>query len=215
MEKYTNSQGELQLSNIDKESLLERYETFLSSGTKTAKILPILLALIAIPGFLAVALVVPNIVKGFGGSKQTWGDRRKNSCRVALTRARKKGFIKTIQKEGSAFVMLTKKGENILYRELLNGVQIVPQKKWDHKWRIVIFDFPVKYNFVRDIFREKLKKWNFQQVQKSVFLCPWPCLEELSLLRRALQAEDRVLLLETTFFEGEKKWRKIFHLEDF
>lgn len=203
----------LQFSDIDKKNLLERYEDFLSSGTKMAKITPILLALIATPGLLAFALVIPNLVKLFEGEKDLRSSRQKNSYRVAFARARKRGFLKIIQKEGSACVALTKKGENTLYRELLNTVRIIPQEKWDQKWRIVIFDFPVKYNFARDLFRQKLKKWNFQQIQKSVFLCPWPCLQELSLLRRALKAEHYVLFLETIFCENEERWRKVFHLK--
>lgn len=203
----------LQFSDIDKKNLLERYEDFLFSGTKIAKITPILLALIATPGLLALALVIPNLVKLFEGENDFLSSQRRNSCHVTFARARKRGLLKIKQKKGSTCVVLTKKGENILYRELLDGVRIIPQEKWDQKWRIVIFDFPVKYNFARDLFRKKLKKWNFQQIQKSVFLCPWPCLHEFSLLRRALKAEHYALFLETTFCENEKRWREVFHLK--
>ena len=62
----------------------------------------------------------------------------------------------------------------------LSKLKITKPARWDKKWRVVIFDIPDKsFKRGRDALRSKLKEWNFYQLQKSVWVCPWPCENEI------------------------------------
>ena len=52
-------------------------------------------------------------------------------------------------------------------------------REWDHMWRIIIFDIPQELDISRTRFRRKLKSLGFYMLQKSVFVFPYPCEEEL------------------------------------
>lgn len=56
------------------------------------------------------------------------------------------------------------------------------QKTWDKKWRMVMFDIPETEKKHRDGFAANLKRIGFLQVQKSAFVYPYPCFEELEVL---------------------------------
>ncbi|MDP3792490.1 MAG: CRISPR-associated endonuclease Cas2 [bacterium] len=62
--------------------------------------------------------------------------------------------------------------------------------KWDRKWRLVIFDIPSELNKKRDTLRRRLKHLGFHMLQRSVFVFPYPCEEELSDLCEKLEVAD-------------------------
>lgn len=98
-----------------------------------------------------------------------WTGYRTNLNYSSLYRSvrllRKKGYIET-QKDGRKLLLkLTEKGkETVILKKLLED------KKWDGKWRIVIFDIPEKHRKVRNTLRGQLKRWGFIQLQKSVWV---------------------------------------------
>src|SRR3989344_4076427 len=46
-------------------------------------------------------------------------------------------------------------------------------KKWDGKWRIIIFDIPQELHRERNILRRRLRSMGFYMLQKSVFIFPY------------------------------------------
>lgn len=65
---------------------------------------------------------------------------------------------------------ITTQGKNKLARNFsLSGIQ---NKKWDKKWRIVIFDIPEKLRWRRDSLRKKLKELGFGMVEESAWISP-------------------------------------------
>ena len=51
--------------------------------------------------------------------------------------------------------------------------------KWDGKWRIVVFDIPENLRSIRQALREHLCRLQFYQLQKSVFVLPYECGDEI------------------------------------
>lgn len=78
------------------------------------------------------------------------------------------------------------------------------RKKWDKKWRIVIFDIPEQFKHARRIFRSKLKVLGFRMVQKSVFICPFPCEKEINFLSQYLKIIPYVDVI-TAISAGDKE----------
>ena len=84
----------------------------------------------------------------------------------ALKDLREKGYIEvTKDEEGKILMKLTSHGrQEIIIRKILE------EKKWDKKWRIVMFDIPEKNKNLRHVLRWKLREWQFEKLQKSVWV---------------------------------------------
>lgn len=92
--------------------------------------------------------------------------------------------------DGSNY-QFTRKGKVWLKKSRMRWLQLKPGK-WDGKWRVVIFDIPERLRQQRNMFRSKLKALNFYMLQKSVFVCPFPCEEELGWVTGYLGIGDYV-----------------------
>jgi CRISPR-associated endonuclease Cas2 len=74
---------------------------------------------------------------------------------------------------------LTSSGK-ILAKEIdISNIKLKILKKWDGKWRMVLFDIPEKNRAGRNALRQKIKELGFTELQKSVFVYPYPCRKEI------------------------------------
>ena len=95
----------------------------------------------------------------------------------------KNKLIEIREKQGKLEIRLTKEGRRKFTEAQLEDLRITKPPHWDGKWRIVVFDIPDKsFRHAREILREKLKEWEFYPLQKSVWVCPWPCEDEIQLV---------------------------------
>ena len=119
-----------------------------------------------------------------------------------------RGYIK---RKGSDF-QLTEGGKN-WYRGALFRYCKLKNRKWDKKWRIIIFDIPQEFHNRRVRLRTKLKILGFRMLQKSVFVFPYPCEEELGVICENLQVSDYVdvITADSVGFH-EKEIRKLFKI---
>lgn len=82
-------------------------------------------------------------------------------------------------RDGTTTLTLTEKGKE---RALTFNVDllVLPKKRnWDGMWHAVLFDIPETRRAARHAFRYKLKELGFEQWQKSVFVFPYPCRDEI------------------------------------
>lgn len=79
-----------------------------------------------------------------------------------------------IAKEGDrVFIKLTKKGRlNALLQRIAQSE--INKRKWDGKWRIIVWDIPESSNHHRDHLRRFVKNLGFFKLQQSVFIRPYP-----------------------------------------
>jgi len=83
--------------------------------------------------------------------------------------------------DGTIELILTEKGKRKALRCGLERMKILNQK-WDGKWRLVVFDIPESRRNVRNALRGMLKRIGFYELQKSVFVHPYECKNEIQLL---------------------------------
>lgn len=74
---------------------------------------------------------------------------------------------------------LTPKGSNLAKKIDIANIKLKVLKKWDRKWRMVLFDIPESNRVGRDVLRRIIKELGFIELQKSVFVYPYPCREEI------------------------------------
>lgn len=113
--------------------------------------------------------------------------------------------------DGSLTYFLTNKGK---VKALTYHFQEMKIKKvpWDRKWRIVIFDIPEKLKIGRNAFRDKLKKLGFHEFQKSVFVFPYECQNEIDFIIEFFNLRKYVRYGIFDFIDNDLHLRKIFHL---
>ena len=86
--------------------------------------------------------------------------------------------------------------------------------KWDKKWRIIIFDIPQEMHNKRNWLRKKLKNLGFYMIQKSVFVFPYPCEEELGDICSHLNISDYVdIIIADSFRSKEQEIKMFFQLK--
>lgn len=83
--------------------------------------------------------------------------------------------------DGSQTFVLTEKGKLKALTYRFDEMKI-EKSSWDNKWRIVIFDIPERIRQGRNALREKLKELGFRELQKSVFVFPFECRNELEFI---------------------------------
>jgi DNA-binding transcriptional regulator PaaX len=107
---------------------------------------------------------------------------------------------------------LTKKGKKLLGKYSFFGFKIHRKHAWDGNWRMFVFDVPEKKRAVRDILREKLKNLGFFQFQKSVWIYPHECDEEMRYICEFLGTQPYALIF-TGKIHDDQLLRKYFFRE--
>lgn len=118
----------------------------------------------------------------------------------------------TYNGNGSITARITKRGLQRVLTYKLGEMKLRTEKKWDRKWRVVLFDIPEKYKRVRDEFRNRLIHLGLYLYQKSAYLSPYPCFDEVEFLRQlyGISFEVKYLLVEK--IEDDKDLRTYFNL---
>jgi len=118
-----------------------------------------------------------------------------------------------LKEEGDKItVELTEKGKRKVKQYQFDELKITKPEKWDQKWRIVIFDIPDKKRVARNVLRDKLKKLDFFQLQKSVWAHPYPCENEIQLLTEIFQISPFINIIIADRISNDIKAKTHFNL---
>lgn len=197
------------------ENYLERIKNFLNEGTFPSTITKVALSVIAIAGISGIVL----FAMGMGNAVQVFSMFKKSNkysqlqIKSAMINLRKQKFIEYVSdKNGTIIVKITTKGNSVLRSFSIDLIKIPIQKQWDGEWRLVMFDLPIKYTKARDSLRFKLKQLGFIQFQKSVWIYPYPCTEEILFIADYYKIGNYIEILEVSNILREMKFEKAFNL---
>ena len=107
---------------------------------------------------------------------------------------------------------LTLLGEKILRRAEMVDYKFKKQKKWDGKWRILIFDIKETKRNIRDNIRNTLVSIGFIKLQNSVWVFPYDCEDFITLLKAGFSMGREVLYIIADKIENEKLLLNAFGL---
>jgi DNA-binding transcriptional regulator PaaX len=112
-----------------------------------------------------------------------WKEIERRALRRAIKRLYESKLIDEKQnKDGSITIFLNENGKKKALTFQLDEMKIKKPKNWDRKWRIVLFDIPESRKGIREILRYHLKRLRFYEFQKSVFVHPYDCRDEIDYL---------------------------------
>jgi DNA-binding transcriptional regulator PaaX len=142
-----------------------------------------------------------------------WHEIDRKELYHVLRRLRLQGFVETIKKTNELEkINFSEKGKNHWLRYQFRSIKLKKPKRWDKKWRMVLFDIPETHKKIRDSLRKKLKNLGFLEFQKSVFIYPFPCRDEINFIINFYNIEEKVYYLETEI-SPDYKFRKSFFLK--
>lgn len=167
------------------------------------------LLLLAGGAILTAAVFFPGLGLAYKQFKR-WQKFDKRKLKQTLHRLHKQKIVKVVEKNNQLVVELTDKGKSKAAKYQLDNLQLKKPAKWDKLWRIVIFDIPEKKKAAREVLREKLKRMGFYQLQKSIFVHPYPCKTEIDLLKSSYEIEPNVALITAKTFDGQSKLSQHF-----
>lgn len=158
-------------------------------------------------GVLGIALVAPNVVGAMVKLGIIPSPRQKEVVHRATHRLVQAGMLRW--KDGK--LMLTEKGERHLRILTLQAATRRPPR-WDHKWRVLIFDIPERRRKLRIQLRIVLRSIGFERLQDSVWVFPYDCEDLIALLKSDFRVGDDVRYIIADSIERDAALRRHFKL---
>jgi DNA-binding transcriptional regulator PaaX len=124
--------------------------------------------------------------------------KRVDNYQRVLAELKRQGLVHITQDEDRVRYTVTPAGAHRLQLMILDDINIEIPKKWDKKWRVVSFDVPANQSKQRAAFTQKLQKYNFIMLQKSVWVHPAPCFDQIEQLASYYNIMRYCTLLEVS-----------------
>ena len=160
------------------------------------------------PAFIAPAILVAKYL-----DKGTDKKKLENSVQYL----KKQKYISISSTGRKSTIRLTGKGRKLAGVHAIQGklkkLRDEEHNRWDGVWYIVIFDIENDKRAKRDALRHMLQKSGFEQLQKSVWVYPFDCREEVAFVKNFFgikEEECRVIVFNN--IERDKSLRKKFKL---
>ena len=142
-----------------------------------------------------------------------WRAINKDSLHTAIKALYTSRLIdEQIHDDGSVALMLSEEGKRRALRFTLEEMKIKKPKAWDGKWRVIIFDVPERKRKARDALRGHLRQMDFYELQKSVFVHPYPCGDEIDFITELFEMRPYVRQIMAEAIDNELHLKKLFHL---
>lgn len=174
-----------------------------------------LLRFVASGGFITTALLLPNAAQIFDKPLvrllKSLDDRsRERELRRITHYMKQKGLISYKAGDYEHGIKLTPQGKARIKRSDYTALAIPAPKKWDGRWRLIFFDVPMESDAGRHSFTYKLRNLGFQQLQKSIWIHPYPCRPEIETVTQVLGIRKFVTYVEISEIDSEPLLRKRF-----
>lgn len=127
----------------------------------------------------------------------------------AVRRLERKNLVGIRTRDGQEFWSLTKEGEKFV-RLIKARMHYAGNQRWDKKWRLVVFDIPEKIRGRRDYLRKELNYLGFHQLQKSVWVSPYPLPPEFSEIVSELNLGKNYRLVVAESVDSDSDLRALF-----
>jgi len=142
-----------------------------------------------------------------------WQKINERSLRTAIQKLYQSKLIDFKEKsDGTVSMTLTDNGKKKIIQFNLDLIEIKKPKQWDRLWRLVIFDIPEEERRGRNALAAKLKELGFYPLQKSVFIHPYECKNEVDFIVELFNLRPYVRLFTIKETDIELDLRSKFNL---
>ena len=113
---------------------------------------------------------------------------------------------------GTVRLTLSEKGKNKILKYDLDKIEIKKPAQWDKLWRLVVFDIPEEERSGRMALAAKLKELGFYPMQKSVFIHPYECKDEIDFIVEIFNLAPYVRFMRVKDIDIELDLKERFRL---
>jgi len=179
------------------------------------------LMLLGAGAFLAASIIFPGLpmaAKPFiDAAKEADRNKRQKEwekfnlwrLRQVIKRMQGSKLVEVKEEKGIPIIKITHKGKQKLLRYKVDEMAL-DESTWDGKWRLIIYDVAKAKRANSEMFRAMLNKLRFLKLQKSVYLTPFKCEEEVEYLKLLFDIGDEVQILKVGDLENEGAYRRYF-----
>jgi len=125
---------------------------------------------------------------------------------------RDRKLIDFVEEGDRTKIVLNEKGKKRMLEYEFENMAIKAPQKWDRKWRVVIFDVPESQKKGRDALIRKLKDLGLVQFNKSVWVYPYECKDEIDFVSEYFDIGRHVHYLTVESMTNEENLRTLFEL---
>ena len=169
-----------------------------------------ILYLLAAGVSISAVLVAPGMARVLTPLVKEWSGYEKRYLRRTLKRLKKQKLVEVVEKGDEQIVRITKNGMVRALRYKLEEMKVKKPKRWDGRWRVAVFDIPEKKRRLRDVFRNKIKELELYPLQESVYICPYPCFDEIEFLRQIYGVGIHVRYMVVEKIEDDEDLKNYF-----
>ncbi len=138
------------------------------------------------------------------GLTKEWQDIEKRALKRAIKSLYESKMVEEkYNKDGTIAIVLSEEGKKKALVYDLDKMEIKKPKQWDKKWRIVMFDIPELKKKEREGLRYRLKYLGFYEFQKSVFVHPFDCKDEIDYIIELYKIKKFVRFIVADFLDNE------------
>ena len=138
------------------------------------------------------------------GKKSKWLNGTIKNSRYRLI---ERGWL---ARDGRGYLRLTSDGKRALRQMELADFKTKKPRRWDKKWRVIIFDIKEQKHSLRDKIRNTLVCIGFKRLQHSVWVYPYDCEDLITLLKADFRIGKDVLYLIVDKVENDTFLKKEF-----
>lgn len=169
------------------------------------------LAAIAVAVFVPLAAVAGNAIKLLDYlPKEKYN--LMHQAKSAAGRLVAKKYAEWTERDGKKFLRVTPKGRKALAFEQAKVALKNQKKKWDGRWRMVVFDIPERRRRVRTRLCAIMREIGFVRMQDSVWVYPYDCEDFIALLKAELKIGKDVLYAIADTIENDNGLRREYNL---
>lgn len=184
------------MRNYEREELAKDILLLIASvGAATGMVI----AFSALPG-------LAHIFKLFDAKTNT----EKMRVRQSLRGLERRGYLQLYKKDEKEYVKITPLGKDMMIWRSIVLKRPKKPEKWDGLWRLVMFDIPENRRKSRNALRFALQKMGLVQIQKSVFLYPYPCKKEIDFVAGYFKIRKGITYATANNIEGGTALKKKF-----
>lgn len=146
-------------------------------------------------------------------ASRQWNKINKRSLKESVRKLYKSDLINYREnKDGTVILLLNKNGEKRVLEYNLDKLVIKKPKRWDGYWRIIIFDIPENKKQARDALTFKLKQLGLYQLQKSVYVYPYECKNEVDFVAEIFEVKSHIRFITASYLDVVSDLKQEFKL---
>ena len=143
-----------------------------------------------------------------GGVKKDKYRSARNSIYYARRRLIEQGLIEY----HGGFLRTTESGKNFVGLIEAGNQKVAKPRRWDEKWRILIFDVKEERKSLREKIRRTLISLGFCRLQDSVWVYPYDCEDLITLLKADFRVGKDLLYVIADTIENDDWLKREFQI---